>query len=217
MDGSFWKVRFLPSVPNSIQMSSQSRNNQLDFIKGASILCVILHHILIYSDASYAGPIQYSIGHAVPLFLIVTMILYYTKYDKDIDKKINFSRIAKAIILPFAIAQAIIIPLSLICGEDVKSVIITFGRGMGSYYIALYLQVILLAKSIFKMLKSNFWVGAIILLVLHVATEVVFNYIGFPQAIYRLLCTRYLFLYVIAYVLFNHEAFVKFKPVLVGG
>lgn len=197
--------------------STTGRIYQLDFIKGVAILSVILHHILIMIDFSFTKHIQYSIGHAVPLFLIVTMLLYYNKFHKNPNSKLNYKRLFKSIILPFIIAQIILVPISILTHNfgGISCTIFSFGQGMGSYYVALFLQIVFLSKYIYLMLEKHFVLSSVLILAIHICAEIGFNAIGLPDWIYRILCIRYLWLYVLTYILFKKELFEKYKYALI--
>ena len=176
---------------------------------------VIIHHALLLYNYSLQSIVQYTLGHAVPLFLLVTILLYYTKYDQNIESAINYRRIAKTIVFPYILLQMILIPLAFYSGRDLSNCLIKFGIGMGSYYVALFLQIIFLSKYMFIILKRNFELSAICIFLCFILTELLFVKIDLDQYVYRLLFTRYIFLFVIAYLLFNSNLFIKYRKLLI--
>lgn len=192
-----------------------NRIPQYDYIKGFAIIMVIIHHALLLYDYSLQSIVQYTLGHAVPLFLMVTVLLYYTKYDQNIESAINYRRIVNTIVFPYVLLQMILIPLAFYSGRDLSSCLVKFGIGMGSYYVALFLQIIFLSKYMFILLKKNFELSAICIFLCFIISELFFVKIDLNQYVYRLLFTRYIFLFVIAYLLFDKDLFVKYRKSLI--
>lgn len=172
-----------------------------DFIKGGAILSVILHHAICMWMPSLSLLIPFVLGHAVPLFLLTTIVLTYQKYEHNPDATINHARLFRKILLPFLFAQVAILPMTwLTTGITFTDLLKCFGVGMGTYYILVYLQILFLAKSVFSLLKWNFWAATVILLAAHIGCDLLFRSVGLPEWAYRLLCTRYLFLFVVGYL-----------------
>lgn len=190
------------------------RDESYDFIKGIAILAVIIYHSLTFTGLANKNEIQYTLGHAVPIFLTITIYLYFKKFGRNIDSNINFRRLFKNLIFPFFISQLITIPIALKYGISYKSIIETFGCGAGTYYILVYLQTIYLSKTEFRLGQYNWKFCGVVLLIFHLLSEIIFTYIQLPEYIYRLLCTRYLFLFFIAYLLYRKDILYKFRHVI---
>lgn len=138
-----------------MQSNRTERDESYDFIKGIAILAVILHHSLTFTGLANTNEIQYTLGHAVPIFITITIYLYFKKYERNLDSNINLQRLFKSLIFPFFISQLLTIPIALKYGVPYKSIIETFGCGAGTYYILVYIQIIYLSKIVFR------WGGAI--------------------------------------------------------
>lgn len=188
---------------------SDNRIINYDFIKGVAIIFVILLHL--FSAYSVLPPhVAYHIGNAVPLFLITTILLRYKKLEK---RGMNgyWSSIKKellTIFIPFLFAQLILV---ILFRPDPISFITTFGIGMGAYYPFIHAQIIILAPAAYKILNRNFIIGSVIILSFCVISEALFSYFLIPQWTYRILFTRYCFLYVIGFLLLKNDLLSKYK------
>lgn len=187
-------------------------NNRIinyDFIKGISIMFVILHHVLM-RYAVLPTHTVFTIKNAVPLFIIVTILLRYRKLE-HCDLSQYFHSIKKElfnIFLPFLIAETLLI---LFLRPNPISELKSFGSGWGSYYPLIHTQVIIFTPLVFNILKKNFIRGSIVILMFCIVSEIFFSWLNIPVWLYRLSFTRYCFLYVIAYLVFRKELLVKYK------
>ena len=59
-----------------------TRVNEYDFIKGIAILSVITHHLLLTFQLEKTSFLQFHVGQAVPLFLLVSILLRFRKLDQ---------------------------------------------------------------------------------------------------------------------------------------
>lgn len=62
--------------------------------------------------------------------------------------------------------------------------------------------------------QYNWKICGLVLLMLHLSSEILFTYIQLPESVYRLLCTRYLFLFFIAYILYKRDLLYKYRYVI---
>ena len=197
---------------NTLQTTT-NRIANYDFIKGTSIIFVILHHIL--AKCAYL-PLHtiFTIQNAVPLFLLTTLLLRYEKLDKANFKQyyISFKKEIINVFIPFVLATSLLI---IVFRPSLTRIIQTFGPGVGGYYPFIHVQMILLAPFVFKQLKRNFVLSAVSVLAFCIVTEIIFTKLSISVWIYRVLFTRYCFLYVIAFLLYEKELISKYRTILI--
>lgn len=194
------------------------RVENLDFIKGVAILAVIVHHAICMWMPSLSLLIPFVLGHAVPLFLLTTIVLTFQKYERNGRANINYTRLSRKILFPFVIAQLVILPMALLTtGSSITNFIQCFGLGMGTYYILIYVQILLLAWPVFSLLKKNIWLGVLAILCVHIGCDVLFRFCGLPEWAYRLLCTRYLFLFALGYIFVSNKLNSKMLMIVIMG
>lgn len=167
----------------------------ITFMKGYAILCVLLAHSL--PNPQITGYAFWG-GEQVPLFLLIQ-----TFHATKKTPKFKFGKVFKRIILPFLLVQTALLVLSCINGNfatQLKTSVISGGRGPGSYYFWIYLQFALLLPLIYPWLikLSKTWLLVIFLLISE-SLEVVSSMLSIPEPIYRLLCFRYIFLIYLGY------------------
>lgn len=187
-------------------MEINGRQQELDFIKGVAIMSVILLHSL---GSSTLDSIYYSIhiGQAVPLFIFITFLLSF-KYLKNNGDVRWFSsnrlrKLFKRIVFPILLINTIQIIISYVImgGRSViHNMIRDGGLGPGSYYIWVYLQLWMLIPIIYRILNIHRYLGILIISLVCVILNILISYAGFSDNIYRLLCSRYIFLSVIAWL-----------------
>ena len=196
-------------------MSEQHRILQYDYIKGIAILCVIIHHwIVLYPGMDKLVFLHFHVGQAVPLFLLVSIVMRYKKFSNI--GKINHSHTwkeVKRLFKPFLLIQfLLIIAFTIKTGNiPIGSFIKQGGFGWGAYYPTLFFQIIVITPFMYKLLDKNFIKGGVFILFAHILTEVFFNILGLPQFVYRLICTRYLFLFVIAYMIYKPQYIKRYQ------
>lgn len=195
------------------------RINEFDFIKGVAILAVITHHFLCVYQAEKVSYLYFHVGQAVALFLLVSLVIRYKKYENDTSFRLySFKKEQKAIFLPYILAQIFLILVTLFTHTNpgIREYIASLGIGWGSYYPFIFFQMMLIAPFVFKLLKANFMKTCVLLLVVHVGIEVTCVFFNVPQFAYCAICTRYLFLFAIAYVLYDRRCFIKYKLLLIS-
>lgn len=188
---------------------SDNRIINYDYIKGVAIVFVILSH-LFSAYSVLPQHMAFHIGNSVSLFLITTALLRYKKLEKSGMNSywINISKELLIVFIPFIFAQLILIT---IYRPDPTSVIKTFGMGMGAYYPFIHTQMIIMAPFAYKILNKNFILGSFIILSICTISEALFSYMHIPQWTYRILFTRYCFLYVIGFLLLKNDLLSKYK------
>lgn len=192
------------------------RDPFLDLLKGLAILLVIFEHSFneeIIIKVQHYLPIQ-----AVPIFMLITLYLSFDKLSRyretDIyDEWYNVKRLKSLwtnLLLPFllitVIAIAIVVIYDCIAHKEFSiflSAIKMGGVGPGSYYIWVYIQIWVLIPLSFKFLKTKGIFAMIAILTFCVFLNILLSCINISDSVYRLLCVRYLFLTVVAYVWLN--------------
>lgn len=136
-------------------------NNKIaeyDYIKGIAILSVILLHTVStqFLFDSYAF---FHIWQAVPLFILVSYILVFSKLDRRGDlctyySKQSIFKIVKRIALPYILFQCLISILSLLRYGTWNIYGLILGSGLGAYYPFIYIQLWLTAPFLFYLLNK---------------------------------------------------------------
>lgn len=165
----------------------------IDFLKAYSIVCVVFAHIF---PAPFYKYILFQVwgDMQVPMFVLIQV---FHAYKKEIRPKLNWSTILKRIFFPFVVVQAVILCIKALSGGGIlwSSFMDSGGYGPGSYYIWIYLQIAIILVLVWSWLKElTLKQALIIFLIVSVGFEILFSAIDCSDKIYRLLCTRYLFL-----------------------
>lgn len=179
---------------SKIEFLRSGYENKIDYLKGISIIFVILTHSLPFQD-EILFPIWG--GQAVPILLIIQALHYFRK---GIIWNVRLEKLWKRIIFPFLIQNMIVVLVlalfSRLSLEDILSnMIYCGGNGPGSYYVWIYLQFVLLLPIYGVVYKWTGTKGVFILAItLSWAGELLASFFQLPNNIYRLFCGRYLFL-----------------------
>ena len=208
----------------------QGRVEEVDFVRGIAILLVIIGHTM--PTAVYNASLgAFHIGQAVPLFFFITFFFSFKGLSNNVGKNLllyyysgkRIKRVARDVILPFVVVafiQKVMTTLRLLVGSGSSIDLMHgwLGQGPGSYYNWAYLQLWLLIPFIYATLdKLKFGWG--ILLVTCLVINALIDWLQITSVVYRLLCVRYLFLAVPAYVLLKCEKENQKKfslPVIAG-
>lgn len=120
------------------------RVEEIDFVKGIAIISVIILHT-VSNNFLYDSLAYFHIWQAVPLFILISFYLIFSKINKNNSFKSyynskKFKQILNRIIIPFIVIQLIIfIVILLINGYDkTKDIISYLGVGPGAYYPYIY-------------------------------------------------------------------------------
>lgn len=99
----------------TVHKKNALRINEFDFIKGVAILAVITHHFLCVYQAEKVSYLYFHVGQAVALFLLVSLVIRYKKYEKDsIFSFYSFKKELKTIFIPYILAQIFLILVTLL-------------------------------------------------------------------------------------------------------
>lgn len=199
------------------------RDYFIDFLKGVSIIFVILAHNLF---PSLQKTLLFCLwgGQAVPIFLLIQS---YHGYNKIISKSItlkeyfskqNLSKLYIRILQPF-VYLLIIQTLILISTENfnIKQIIGSGGYGPGSYYVWIYIQFFILIPIIYPLFLK--FKGISLLLVFVAISEIfelIASYLSIPEFLYRLLFFRYFILLYFGYTLVKHEFILNKTKVILS-
>ena len=172
----------------------------LDYIKGWSILFVILTHCLSRPIRSHLLFCTWG-QMAVPLFLLVSTTLFY-RYGRPTEINFHIEKLWARIIRPYCIFLLVMVICTLCLGtENIHSVLTKIihkgGFGPGAYYVPMFVlfSLILPLTSSFLSSYRKMFVLFILFLVISIA-----SIIYLPSNPYRLLPVRYLFLIPLGYI-----------------
>lgn len=185
-----------------VKLNNAGYDPFIDFLKGLCIVWVVLTHSIPYEWQQIIG-FPFWGAQAVPLFLLIQAYHYF---KKDTPPSINWKKIFKRIVVPFVIAQGIIL-LSIVIGYyffhtgRITSPTIEWvrsgGSGPGSFYFWIYLQFVILLPCVGwlqKRITLPFWGWAIVFVVISELLEIACSLTHINPEIYRLCAFRYVFL-----------------------
>jgi peptidoglycan/LPS O-acetylase OafA/YrhL len=180
----------------------------IDYLKGVCIVLVILTHCI----PSWLG--HYTLfavwgNPAVPVFL---MIQVFHAYKRGVGHAtVSYGKLWKRIIKPFLMTEAVILSFSmvdkcLIHQNSVKDFLIDAilwgGIGPGSYYPWIYVQFAILLPAIAFIFRHVKGIWLIILfVVIAESIEIASSVAGMTQRIYRLLALRFVFIFLLGYII----------------
>lgn len=174
----------------------------IDYLKGVSILFVVLAHCLPKQEY-----LLFSLwgAQAVPLFLLIQVFHAYKKGIDHVRLFFNLKKLFHRILKPFIFLLTIEVGVLLLYGHDlvsvVKDAIIAGGIGPGSYYVWIYIQFFFLLPIVAVIIRrlNRFWCffGFTLLCVM---VEIICSYVHPHPAIYRLLFIRYIYLIYLGYL-----------------
>jgi hypothetical protein len=121
------------------------------------------------------------------------------------------------IFFPFILAQLLVVILYVASGNfSIKGFIAGGGIGPGSYYPWIYLQLWLIMPFMFILIKKNFTVGTILIVLVSIIVNIIFSVFSVSDwlelpfinhkrevfvSLYRLCVNRYLFIYPLIFLL----------------
>ena len=172
----------------------------IDFIKAYATICVLIGHTIPFHD--YYGYGLWA-GMQVPLFILIQTFHCFKKESPSFSLKKTFWRI----IFPYLIIQSLIFFVLLnkersqSIYEILQDFIKTGGKGPGSYYPWVYLQIAILLPHLKKWMdKCSKIQNAIFFLIICESLEVFASLIDIPDSLYRLLAIRYIFLFYLGWI-----------------
>ena len=185
-----------------VKLNNTGYDPFIDFLKGMCMVWVVLTHSIPYEWKQLIG-FPFWGAQAVPLFLLIQGYHYFKKENHS---AFNWDKLFKRIILPFTIAQVIIL-VSIILRhyfDDngslitlIKRWIIGGGYGPGSYYFWIYLQFAILIPCLEWLqchIKLPSWGWLIIFAIISELLEILCSIINISDGLYRLFAIRYVFL-----------------------
>lgn len=196
---------------------TNNRVEIIDYLKGISIILILLNHTIYKYDEIYA---HYWIYQAVPVFLLVQVFHANRAFQngKTTLKKWfslkSILKIIKRIFIPFIVVQ-LIWTVVFLCKGEIPWGVIEGGHGPGSYYVWIYLQYWLIIP-FFILMKNKYGnrVCLIVGLVLSILEEIIccyfFDYLPFHGMLYRMFMGRYLFLIPLGLLFFSFP--IKLSP-----
>ena len=187
----------------------------IDFIKAYAIICVLLGHTFLYLDET-GYCLWY--GMQVPLFVLVQVFHAFKKEKAPLSLRKIFARI----LLPYAIVQfLLLIVLLLESCSDYKSLIVNTliegGRGPGSYYPWVYIQLAIILYFI-KPYINVVSKGRKLFIAFAVCEsfEIISSLIDLPEVLHRLLAIRYLFLIYLGWIWVNKGIVINRKTIFLS-
>lgn len=200
----------------------------IDYVKGLSIICVVLTHNLPLLGRKLSLFELWG-KQAVPLFLLLQVfhtVRYFADGQRSITDYFNLGKIFKRIILPFIVLCLSQLLVYAVTGNLTIDVIKEFirhaGMGPGSYYVWIYLQFWILTPCILLLYKklNNLMGGGkiftLLCLSISIVSEILCSYINLPQFIYRLLFFRYFFLIYLGIYLYYGDNKISTGQKLLG-
>lgn len=211
-----------------------SRIMSIDYLKAIAVVLVILTHLLtIDQRLSIGGP--YWITMAVPIFMIISGFTYYMSAEKSnirnlreyFDRKILIPKLSRILvpymfIIVIEILLVIIIPVKFpnigISIKPTQNYLILFlrgGRGAGSYYIPMMLQLIFLFPFMLILFKKSPYKSVSLFFIIHLSFDIISNFLPIPKGAYRLLIFRYLVFIVMGMILYYNHSKIKRKKLII--
>lgn len=185
-----------------VKLNNAGYDPFIDFLKGICIVWVVLTHSIPYEWQHLIG-FPFWGAQAVPLFLLIQSYHYF---KKETPSSINWAKLFKRIVIPFLIAQAIILASIFVNYYCFHSGYLTTpimhwvkagGDGPGSFYFWIYLQFALLLPCvgwIQSRIKIPSWGWFVVFIVASELLEILCSITNMPEWIYRLCAFRYIFL-----------------------
>ena len=166
----------------------------ITFLKAYAIICVVLAHAI---PAAFRDVILFELwgDMQVPLFILIQVFHSYKRAPS-----FSFKRIWGRILKPFLIVQLVIFLIYLFSGASTISDIffqtaIQGGKGPGSYYIWVYVQIALLLVLMWPII-TRYSVKQLLVpfILLCISIDFLCSIIHMPEWLYRLMALRYIFL-----------------------
>lgn len=183
----------------------RTRKHNLDFIKGLSILFVIITHYSWNINQRLSMLFPFWIDMAVPMFMIISGYLFALSYQKKgcvtVIKCFRINEILKRVIrftVPY-LMMTLIEQLSLLLYFDkpirIKDIVRTVasgGVGPGSYYYPILLQFIIIMPLIYFLIYKFDYKGLLGCVSANLFFEIVKSGLFISEGAYRLLIFRYI-------------------------
>lgn len=198
-----------------IKLKRDGYDEYLDYLKGMSIIMVLINHGAQNIVDMALFPIW--IYEAVPMFLLIQV---FHAYKKRTVQNPSIKKIWERILRPFVYTQIVFIAYcfyafikrGISIDEYFLDMIKSGGNGQGAYFIWIYIQFAFLLPICFKIVKKKYALP--ILIAVSAIFEIFCSLINIPDNLYRLLCFRYIFLIYLGYlwskrgIVLNKKTFV---------
>lgn len=139
------------------------KNRYFQFLKGISIIAVILIHMINISESRFVNNINIVIrsiiNFSVPLFIFISGYFVNTNKIQNNYKDYIFGRL-KRLIIPLIIWTFLYGVLSFVSGNtlmDVLKRLITFRTAPQLYYLLVLIQLNILTPSIYKATNNKYF------------------------------------------------------------
>lgn len=183
-------------MTKTISFNRHCYDPYIDFIKGISIIFVILNHC-IGESLHYKSLYCLWGDSAVPIFLIIQT---FHVYKRGLNVRFSISKVWKRVLKNFILMQLVLI--AIFAAKHDGGIVHTLGRwlsqggfGSGSYYVWVYFQfAILLPLCAMIFQKIQGWYLFLFFVVVCELSEILFSVTNVSNSLYRLICLRYLFL-----------------------
>lgn len=208
----------------------KTRNHTLDFIKGISIIFVLITHTAWSESERLKFGFPFWIDMAVPLFILTSGYAASISLDRashtTIEKTYSKNYILKSVIryiLPFTVIFSAECTILLMrgCFTSFKTFLYTVfyqffrgGWGPGSYYVPFMLQFIFVFPVIFFIIKRHSLKGLTLCFIVNLLYEILKTALYIGDETYRLLIFRYIFLIAFGSYLYLYRG-IKFKMIYI--
>ena len=189
----------------STNVGRQARKHNLDFIKGLSILFVVITHYSWNNTQRLTMFFLFWIDMAVPIFMIISGFLFSISYHKNecatLKECFRIKDILKRIIrftvpyLMMTIAEQLSLFLIFDKLTSIKEMVRNFvsgGIGPGSYYYPILLQFIIIMPLIYFFINKFDYKGLLGCVSVNLIFEIVKSGLFISEGAYRLLIFRYI-------------------------
>lgn len=203
----FWHKLYKGYNWSKLVFTRQGYDPLIDYLKGICIIFVIINHCMPEIIIEKTGFYFWGVS-AVPIFLIIQV---FHAYKRGVEyARTNYTKIWRKIILPFIMAELVILVALIIRNHhftfnyifnDALSLIKSGGYGPGAYYPFIYLQFAFILPLITWAFKSHKSYLCFVFVIISQLSETACSYFQMPQLAYRLLFIRYIFLFYLGFLL----------------
>ncbi len=189
----------------------------ISFLKAYSIVCVVLAHAI---PSSVLSSIQFELwgDMQVPIFFLIQT---FHSYKKGVKPSISLGKLWQRILKPFLIVEVIIILFYFLTKgwspSIVSEIIHEGGKGPGSYYPWIYLQMAILLP-VFWPLFKKFSIGKLlfVFIITCFSFDILLSLTHFPDWIYRLTAIRYIFLIFLGAIWVKDGIILNYKTIIIS-
>lgn len=206
------------------------RIQSIEYLKAIAIVLVIVTHVLSQSQKLKVGA-SFWIYMAVPIFMILSGYTYSLSVSKKritnikqyFNRELMIARISR-LIIPYLIVVVVevllyyiipvIYPASGVALQPIKELLFKFlqgGRGPGSYYIPILIQLLFIFPFMLFSFKKAPYKSIGLIFLIHLCFDILSNYLPVSPEIYRLLILRYLVFIIMGIALYECNNDFKFK------